>query len=196
MFKGIITDIGIIVDTKICSNSDWIFYIKTKSLSPIYKGDSISCSGICLTVIDVINDIFITQISKSTVKITNLNNCWKIGEKINLEQAIKMSDRIDGHLIQGHIDETVQILTINQSSDSHEIKLSCPRKLIKFIAEKGSVALDGVSLTINSVINYEFTVNIIPYTWQNTTFQYKKINDYLNLEVDMISKYLNQLICQ
>lgn len=107
---------------------------------------------------------------------------------------MKLSDRIDGHLVQGHVDDTTEILTINQNLESHEIRLSCPQELIKFITKKGSVTLDGVSLTVNSVVDQEFTVNIIPYTWKNTTFQHNKTGNYLNLEVDMIARYLDQLI--
>ncbi|OWZ25133.1 riboflavin synthase [Wolbachia endosymbiont of Wuchereria bancrofti] len=193
MFKGIITNIGTIIDTTICSNSDQIFHIKAQNLFSIHEGDSIACSGVCLTVVDIINDIFTVQISQETMKVSNLG-AWKVGKKMNLEQAMRLSDKIDGHLVQGHVDETAKILTINQNLGSHEIKLSCPQELIKFVAKKGSVTLDGVSLTVNSVIGQEFTVNIIPYTWQNTTFQYNKVNDYLNLEVDMIARYLDQLI--
>ncbi|MCA4773763.1 riboflavin synthase [Wolbachia endosymbiont of Mansonella perstans] len=192
MFKGIITDIGTLIDTKNCSNSDQIFHIKAQNLSFIGKGDSIACSGVCLTVVDIINDVFTVQVSQETMKATNLNN-WKVGKKINLEQAMKLSDRIDGHLVQGHVDKTVQVLAINQNLDSHEIKLSCSQELIKFVAKKGSVTLDGVSLTVNSVTSQEFVVNIISYTWQNTTFQYNKVDDYLNLEIDMIARYLDQL---
>lgn len=193
MFKGIITDIGTIIDTKTCSHSDQIFHIKAQNLSFIGKGDSISCSGVCLTVVDIMNDVFIVQVSQETMKVSNLN-MWKTGKKINLEQAMKLSDSIDGHLVYGHVDGIVKILAIERNLDSHEIKLSCPQELIKFIAKKGSVTLDGVSLTVNLVINQEFTVNIIPYTWKNTTFQYNKTGNYLNLEVDMIARYLDQLI--
>ncbi len=193
MFKGIITDIGTVIYIKTCSNSDQIFHIKAQNLLSINRGDSIACSGVCLTVVDIINDVFTVQVSQETMKVTNLNN-WKVGKKINLEQAMRLSDRIDGHLVQGHVDKTVQIFAINQNLDSHEIKLSCSQELIKFVAKKGSVTLDGVSLTVNSVTNQEFVVNIIPYTWQNTTFQYNKVDDYLNLEVDMIARYLDQLM--
>ncbi|MDR3131875.1 MAG: riboflavin synthase [Rickettsiales bacterium] len=193
MFKGIITDIGTVIDIKACSHSDQIFHIKAQNLLSINRGDSIACSGVCLTVVDIINDVFTVQVSQETMKVTNLNN-WKVGKKINLGQAMRLSDRIDGHLVQGHVDKTVQILAINQSLDSHEIKLSCSQELIKFVAKKGSVTLDGVSLTVNSVTSQEFVVNIIPYTWQNTTFQYNKVDDYLNLEIDMIARYLDQLM--
>ncbi|OCA06343.1 riboflavin synthase [Wolbachia endosymbiont of Trichogramma pretiosum] len=193
MFKGIIKDIGTITDITIHPNSDQIFHIETQSLSSINKGDSISCSGVCLTIVNIMSNVFTVQVSQETMKVSNLNT-WKIGKKINLEQAMKMSDRIDGHLVQGHVDDTTEILTINQNLESHEIRLSCPQELIKFIAKKGSVTLDGVSLTVNLVINQELTVNIIPYTWKNTTFQYNKKGNYLNLEVDMIARYLDQLI--
>lgn len=193
MFKGIIKDIGTITDITIHPNSDQIFYIETQNLSSINKGDSISCSGVCLTVVNIISNVFTVQVSQETMKVSNLN-MWKTGKKINLEQAMKLSDSIDGHLVHGHVDGIVKILTIERNLDSHEIKLSCPQELIKFIAKKGSVTLDGVSLTVNLVINQEFTVNIIPYTWKNTTFQYNKTGNYLNLEVDMIARYLDQLI--
>ncbi|QKX00882.1 riboflavin synthase [Wolbachia endosymbiont of Dipetalonema caudispina] len=194
MFTGVITSIGTIIDTIVYSNSDQIFYIKTQNLpSIIHAGDSISCSGICFTAINIIDDTFTIRASQETIKISNLNT-WKVGKKINLEQAMRLSDRIDGHLVQGHVDKTAQILAINKNLDSHEIKLSCPKELIKFIAKKGSITLDGVSLTVNSIINQEFTVNIILYTWQNTTFQFNKVNDHLNLEIDIIARYLDQLI--
>ncbi|WP_353287307.1 riboflavin synthase [Wolbachia endosymbiont (group B) of Gerris lacustris] len=193
MFKGIIKDIGTITDITIHPNSDQIFHIETQNLSSINKGDSISCSGVCLTVVNIMSDVFTVQVSQETMKVSNLNT-WEIGKKINLEQAMKLSDRIDGHLVQGHVDGIVRILITEQNLDSHEIKLSCPQELIKFVAKKGSVTLDGVSLTVNSVVNQEFTVNIIPYTWKNTTFQYNKTGNYLNLEVDTIARYLDQLM--
>lgn len=193
MFKGIIKDIGTITDITIHPNSDQTFHIETQNLSSINKGDSISCSGVCLTVVNIMSDVFTVQVSQETMKVSNLN-MWKTGKKINLEQAMKLSDSIDGHLVQGHVDGIARILIIEQDLDSHEIKLSCPQELIKFVAKKGSVTLDGVSLTVNSVVDQEFTVNIIPYTWKNTTFQYNKTGNYLNLEVDMIARYLDQLI--
>ncbi|WP_264719951.1 riboflavin synthase [Wolbachia endosymbiont (group B) of Eucosma cana] len=193
MFKGIIKDIGTITDITIHPNSDQTFHIETQNLSSINKGDSISCSGVCLTVVNIMSDVFTVQVSQETMKVSNLN-MWKTGKKINLEQAMKLSDSIDGHLVQGHVDGIARILIIEQDLDSHEIKLSCPQELIKFVAKKGSVTLDGVSLTVNSVVDQEFTVNIIPYTWKNTTFQHNKIGNYLNLEVDMIARYLDQLI--
>ncbi|MDN5248192.1 MAG: riboflavin synthase [Wolbachia endosymbiont of Tyrophagus putrescentiae] len=193
MFKGIVADIGTIINTSNCHTEDQVFHIKTENLFSINKGDSISCAGVCLTVINVAKDVFAVQVSQETFKATNLNT-WAVGKKINLEQAMRLSDRIDGHLVQGHVDGTVKILAINQHLNSHEIKLSYPRELTKFIAKKGSVVLDGVSLTVNSTIYQSLTVNIIPYTWKNTTFQYSKIGDFLNLEVDMIARYLNQLM--
>lgn len=193
MFKGIITGIGTVIGTTTCSDSDQIFHIKSQNLPSIDKGDSIACSGVCLTVIDIINNLFTVQVSHETMKVTNLNT-WKVGKEVNLEQAMRLSDKIDGHLVQGHVDGMIKILTIEQNLDSHEIELLCPQELIKFVAKKGSVTLNGVSLTVNSVINQGFTVNIIPYTWENTTFQYNKVNDYLNLEVDIIARYLDQLM--
>lgn len=193
MFKGIVTDTGTIMNVSTYHNEDQIFCIKTNNLFSINKGDSVACSGACLTITDVTDNIFKVQVSQETLKVTNLS-AWEIGTKINLEQAMRLSDRIDGHIVQGHVDSTVKIIKINRSVNSHEIELICPQKLVKFIAQKGSVTLNGVSLTINSVTDQKFTVNIIPYTWHNTTFQYIKINDCLNLEVDIIARYLDQLM--
>lgn len=189
MFRGIVTNIGTIIET----NPDQIFYIKTENLSSINMGDSVACSGVCLTVMDITYNAFAVQVSQETLRVTNLNE-WKIDTKINLEQATKLNDRIDGHLVQGHVDGVAKILAINQNLNAYEMKLSCSHELTRFIAKKGSVTLNGVSLTVNSITNQEFTVNIIPYTRENTTFQYNKVNDFLNLEVDLIARYLDRLI--
>ncbi|WP_333023123.1 riboflavin synthase [Wolbachia endosymbiont of Pentidionis agamae] len=188
MFKGIITNVGSIFNiVKDCIS------IKTQGLLSINNGDSIACGGVCLTATNVIDDIFKIQVSQATLKVTNINT-WKIDSKVNIEQALKLNDRIDGHLLQGHIDGVVLISAIKKNINSYEIEFLCPKELIKFIAKKGSVALDGVSFTVNSVTEETFTINVIPYTWENTTFQYRKVNDLINLEVDLIARYLEQLI--
>lgn len=193
MFKGIVIDTGTIINISTYHNEDQIFCIKTNNLFSIKRGDSIACSGVCLTITDITDDIFKVQVSQETLTVTNLS-AWEIGTKINLEQAMRLNDRIDGHIVQGHVDSTAKIMKINQNINSHEIELICPQKLVKFMAKKGSVTLNGVSLTINSVTDQKFTVNIIPYTWHHTTFQYIKVDDYLNLEVDIIARYLDQLM--
>ncbi len=194
MFKGIISSIGIITNIVERPNLDKCFHIEAQNLSSIKIGDSIACSGVCLTVVSVIdNNNFTVDVSKATLTVTNIGH-WDIGKKINLEQAMRLSDRIDGHLVQGHIDDVATIIAIEKKLNSHEIKLYCSLELTKFVVKKGSVALDGVSLTVNSLEGREFSINIISHTWDNTTFKYNNINDKVNLEIDLIAKYIDKYL--
>lgn len=194
MFKGIIRSIGIVADILERGNTDKRFCIETQNLSSIEIGDSIACSGVCLTVVDIINNrSFFADVSETTLKVTNINS-WQVGSRVNLEQAMRLSDRIDGHLVSGHVDGVATILAIEKRLGSYVIALDCPEKLSMFLIEKGSVALDGVSLTVNSLKECEFFVNIIPHTWNNTIFKYINVNDKVNLEMDLIAKYINKYL--
>ncbi|WP_339048382.1 riboflavin synthase [Candidatus Mesenet endosymbiont of Phosphuga atrata] len=194
MFKGIIYNIGIITNIFARDNLDKRFCIEAPNLRSIEVGDSIACSGVCLTVVDIMdNKSFFVDVSEATFGVTNINS-WHIGKRVNLEQAMRLSDRIDGHLVQGHVDDVATILSIEKRLDSHVIIFDYPERLSGFIIEKGSIALDGVSLTINSLKEREFSVNIIPHTWNNTTFKYNNINGKVNLEIDLIAKYINKYL--
>ncbi len=192
MFSGIISDIGTI--SQAVKNGDLRLEITcgfaAETISP---GDSIACNGVCLTVVSVLNNGFAVQLSAETVSRT-AKDSWQAGKKLNLERALKMGDTLDGHLVSGHVDGVATITSIIPSGDSHIVTLAAPPEMAKFIAQKGSVTLDGISLTVNNVEGCEFSVNIIPHTWNNTTMQNRQSGDQLNLEIDLLARYVARLL--
>ena len=185
MFNGIVKNQGIIeeIDTK-----NNFLKIKT-NLKKLYLGESIMCSGICLTVSKKKKNSFCVNISPETIKRTNLKNKKK-GDVINLEKSLSMGQDISGHLVFGHVDGLVTLEKIKKVSDSKLLTFKTTKKLQKFITEKCSVALDGISLTVNDVLNDIFTVNIIPFTWNNTSLKNVEKGSKLNIEIDMLARYV------
>ena len=153
-------------------------------------GESVAVNGACLTVTGTKNGLAF-DLSAETLARTAPR--WQEGNHVNLERALKMGDRLDGHLVTGHIDGLAKILKVTPAGDSHALELEAPESLGRFIAEKGSVALDGVSLTVNQVEGNRFWVNIIPHTWRTTTLSERKPGDALNLEIDLVARYLDRL---
>jgi riboflavin synthase len=195
MFTGIITDIGEI--TSIDSmRGDKRFFIKTTyELSKILIGASIACSGCCLTVVafDNYNNAFGVDVSGETLSKTVLGS-WQEGTSINLEKSLKLGDELGGHMVSGHVDGVAEIISITEEGDSHRLKIKVPKEFAKFIAPKGSVALDGISLTVNEVEDEIFGVNIIPHTWQVTTLGQRHVGDHINLEIDIMARYAARLM--
>jgi riboflavin synthase len=149
---------------------------------------------VCLTVIDVGRDLggkdwFMVQASDETKRVSTLKD-WRIGTKVNLERALRMGDELGGHFVTGHVDGTAKILKSEKIKDSVAFEIATPRELIPYIAQKGSVTLDGVSLTVNEVGDKSFAVNIIPHTQKYTTLGLNQVGDYLNLEIDPIARYV------
>lgn len=193
MFTGIITAMGTIecVDD---TRGDKRFVIKTPwDMDFVPLGASIACSGCCLTVVDKTARSFTVDVSKETLDCTTLGD-WTEGSRINLESSLRFGDELGGHLVSGHVDGLAVIESIAPDGDSHRLKIRVPQSLKRYIASKGSVALDGVSLTINEVEDDVFGVNIIPHTWQVTTFGQKKAGDRLNMEVDMLARYVARIL--
>jgi len=192
MFTGIISDIGTV--TKATHTGDLRLEIACHYPPESIKlGDSIACNGVCLTVVEILANGFAVELSAETVTCTAPNQ-WQVGKKINMERALKMGDTLDGHLVSGHVDGIATIESIEKSGDSHIIALSAPPALARFIAAKGSVTLDGIALTVNQVDGNKFWINIIPHTWQNTTLCTRKTGDKLNLEIDMLARYVARLL--
>lgn len=185
MFNGIVKNQGVIeeIDTK-----NNFLKIKT-NLKKLYLGESIMCSGICLTVSQKKKNTFCVNISPETIKRTNLKNKKK-GDLINLEKSLLMGQDISGHLVFGHVDGLVTLEKIKKVADSRLLTFKTTKKLQKFITEKCSVALDGISLTVNDVLNDIFTVNIIPFTWNNTSLKNVEKGSKLNIEIDMLARYV------
>jgi riboflavin synthase len=188
MFTGIITHIGSVAEIE--KKGDWRIRIAVRGLTRgIALGASVACSGACLTVIDKDAGSFLVQASAETLSRTTLGN-WKKGTRINLERALKVGDELGGHFVSGHVDGQAKADEVKRVGESRILVLSCQAALSRFIAPKGSVTLDGVSLTVNEVKGNRFTVNIIPHTLVHTTLGERRAGDILNLEIDLIARYL------
>ncbi len=194
MFTGIITHIGEIVAIDFNDNKDCLLTIfVAKNIDrKLEVGCSIACNGACLTLIKKDSQKLYFQASKETCKITTIKN-WQKGQKINLEFALRLGDELGGHLVLGHVDGIAKINEITKIQDSHKFGLKLEENsqdLAQFIAKKGSICLNGVSLTINSIENDIFYVNIIAHSFKNTTFDTNKIGDLVNVEIDTIARYV------
>ena len=192
MFSGIIADIGIIfaIDK---DSDDWKVEIQTAlDTNDIAIGDSISCDGICLTVTEIYDNTFAVQVSLETRKVTNVND-WILGYKVNLEKSLRVGDLLNGHFVQGHVDCYTKIYEIEKDGDSHKIRFVLPEQLGKFITYKCSITINGISLTVNKITKTFFEVNIVPHTWDNTNLSQFNDGSIVNVEVDLIARYLEKL---
>jgi len=189
MFTGIITDIGTIASVDE-TRGDKRFAINTNfDLSTVDIGASISCSGCCLTVVKKLDDMFFVDVSAETLSKTNLNQ-WNDGTKLNLERSLKMGDELGGHIVSGHVDGLTKCISVLKEGDSHRLVFKTPDGMDKMVAPKGSVTLDGISLTVNEVDGDTFGVNIIQHTWDNTTLGLVKEGDKIHFEADMLARYV------
>ncbi len=200
MFTGIITNIGKVEKVKKNESSDLLLTISLPEKSFKRKleiGCSIACNGICLTLITKKNlqkAVFLSfQASKETCDKTTISN-WEKDQKINLEFALRVGDELGGHMVLGHIDDVIKITKIKKIKESHQFTFLAPKNLMKFISEKGSVTIDGTSLTVNEVNKNSFSVNIISHTLENTIFSNYKIGDQLNIEIDAMARYVYKMI--
>lgn len=193
MFTGIIQTMGEIVridDTR----GDPRFYIRSDlDLSKTAIGASVCHAGCCLTVVDKDGDVHAVDVSAETLSKTTLGH-WRKGTRINLEPSLKAGDELGGHIVSGHVDGVAVLVDITPEGDSHRLLVEAPQELAKFIAPKGSVALDGISLTVNAVENNRFGINIIPHTWQVTTLGDAKEGAGLNIEIDLMARYAARLM--
>jgi riboflavin synthase len=191
MFTGIITDVGAI--RSLTQLGDLRIEIATGyDLSSVTIGASIACSGVCLTVVQKTADSFAVDVSAESVAFTNIGN-WNLDAPINLERALKVGDELGGHIVSGHVDGVAEIVTMQNEGDSTRVILRAPEKLAKFIAPKGSVALNGTSLTVNEVNGVDFGINFIPHTKAVTTWGEAKVGDRVNLEIDTLARYVARL---
>jgi riboflavin synthase len=189
MFTGIVTDIGRVRKVEQTAR-DRRYEVETVwDTSGIDLGASISHAGCCLTVTEKGPGWFAVEVSGETLSKTNLGD-WTEGRRVNLERAAKLGDELGGHIVSGHVDGLGKVVSITPEGGSHRIEIEAPAPLHRFIAPKGSITVDGVSLTVNAVEGRIFGLNIIPHTWEATTLGGLKAGDAVNLEIDMLARYL------
>ena len=193
MFTGIIEEIGIVKEFKKGKSDALVIVECQKILEGTKIGDSISINGVCQTVTALDKTSFSAQISSETLAVTTFSSL-KAGEQVNLERALTLSARLGGHIVTGHIDSIAKIIKIEKKSDFYNLKLAVEKEFIKYIAKKGSVAINGISLTIAEVFSNEFEVAIIPHTFENTNLKALKVGSFVNIEFDILAKYVEKIL--
>jgi riboflavin synthase len=194
MFTGIISAIGDIADLE-QRGGDVRLTILTGNLSltDVQLGDSIACNGACLTAVELTGEGFIADVSVETLNLTTIGN-WRTGSRINLEKAMQANDRFGGHIVSGHVDGIGEVVSLEEDARSWRFRIRAPKGLAKYIAHKGSITLDGTSLTINKVEGSEFELNIVPHTMTHTVMGDYAVGTKVNLEVDLVARYLERLL--
>ncbi|MDD7183558.1 riboflavin synthase [Peptostreptococcus porci] len=193
MFTGIVEEIGKISQVTRGVNSQKLTIRAEKIMDDMKLGDSIAVNGICLTVTEFCNDSFTVDVMHETLNNTSLLGV-SIGKRVNLERAMQLNGRFGGHIVSGHIDGVGLIADIKKDDIAFRYRISCEKHLLKYIVKKGSITIDGISLTVANLYEDSFEVSIIPHTSKNTILNEKKIGDIVNLENDCIGKYVERLI--
>lgn len=194
MFTGIVTDLGEVRRVARNEGLDAKFEIATHyDLATVDIGASIAHNGVCLTVIEKSAETYVIQASAETLSKTTLGT-WEVGTRVNLERACKVGDELGGHIVSGHVDGVARVVSIRPENESLRFTFEAPAELAKFVAPKGSVALDGVSLTVNEVDGRLFGINVIPHTQAVTTFGTLREGDPVNMEIDMLARYVARLL--
>ncbi len=193
MFTGIIEEIGRIKKFQLTQKNALIEIECKKILEEIKIGDSVAINGVCQTVTTISNNSFTADVSTETLKVTNFSN-FKIGDFVNLERALTLQSRLGGHIISGHVDNIAKIENISQNSDFYLFSISIPKDIEKYVVKKGSICINGISLTVANISDRTIELAIIPHTYKNTNLQYLKANDNVNIEVDMLAKYVEKFL--
>ena len=191
MFTGLIETIAQIKDYKETSNGA-IISVDAVFASEVKTGDSISVNGVCLTVVKIYRNILSFEISKETLKVANFN--YKKGAVVNLERAMSAASRFDGHIVTGHIDGTAEIIKIEKDGFSYNFEFKIAEEITKYIVKKGSVTINGISLTVADVADKTFNVEIIPHTIENTNLKFAQIGDIVNIETDIFARYIEKFL--
>lgn len=197
MFTGIIQAVGEIIQVNALNeNPDLGFKVSISpgslEMTDVSQGDSISINGVCLTVTSIQNQFFTVDISPETLKCAWGLNC--VGQAVNLEKALRLSDRLGGHLVSGHVDAPGEVTRYESFGDNFTLVICCPKSLMRYIVCKGSITVNGVSLTVNEINDDQITINLIPHTLAMTNLGQLKIGIPVNLEVDMLARYVENLL--
>jgi len=192
MFTGIIEEVGVLQEFNI-GNGFGVMVIKCNNiLDDTRIGDSIATNGVCLTVKEKTSNLFKAEVMGETLAKSNLGSL-KVGDKLNLERALRLSDRLGGHIVSGHIDGVGKIVSVKEENNGTWFTISAPKDVLKYIIYKGSIGIDGISLTVAYVDDEVFKVSVIPHTLDNTILPHKKVNSVVNLECDLVGKYIEKL---
>jgi riboflavin synthase len=196
MFSGIIEKIGIVASSALSNDGlDLTLKLPKEYLADVLSGDSVSVNGVCLTCVNVMNDRINFNLSPETLAQSNLGELT-VNKVVNIERALKLGDRLDGHLVSGHIDDAASVLAIDKKGNYYKITISIPSAIARYIVKKGSITIDGVSLTINECTRDTFELMIVPYTFINTIIRSYSVGTKVNIEVDLIARYAQGLIKQ
>ncbi len=191
MFTGIIEEVGTVAGVNKLPGR-WEFAVRAAMLARgVKEGDSIAVDGVCLTVIRLGADTFVADASLETLKVTTLKD-RAAGDRVNVERAMRADSRFDGHMVMGHVDGVGRIADVRTEGDSLRFEIEIPKELSRYIVKKGSVAVDGISLTVNEQHDNRFTLNIIPYSAAKTTLGSKNLGDQVNVETDIIGRYVEK----
>jgi len=194
MFTGIIESEGFISRIEpVNGDARMTIEVGKLDMSDVKIGDSIACNGVCLTAIELTPSAYVADVSSETLKVTTLG-ALKVGSPVNLEKALRLQDRLGGHLVSGHVDGVGKVLSITQEARSWRYQIETPVALAKYIAAKGSICINGISLTVNQVDGCVFDVNIVPHTRQETTIKHFQVGTTVNLEVDLLARYLERML--
>ena len=193
MFTGLIEEIGKVQSIVKSTKSARIIIKASKVLEGVKLGDSISTNGVCLTVSDFSDHYFSIDVMAETMRRSNLQRLTS-GDEVNLERALRVGDRLGGHIVSGHIDGTGTVVNLENEDNAVWVSIATEKEILKFIVQKGSIAIDGISLTVAYVDDSMFKVSIIPHTKEVTTLLRKKVGEVVNLECDMLGKYIEKLL--
>lgn len=189
MFTGIVEEVG----TATLVEEGRLSFASRHALQELTIGDSISVNGACLTITSIEEEVFSVDVMPETLRRTNLVDL-KVGDPVNLEKPLTLSSRLGGHIMQGHVDGRGRVLSVTPEGDAMIMEIEAPTDLMRYIVAKGFIGVDGASLTVMDRRKETFTVSLVSYTWENTTLRERNPNDWVNLEVDILAKYVEQLI--
>lgn len=193
MFTGIIEEIGKILSFQRNSHGATIEVECSIVLEDVKIGDSIAINGVCQTVTEISSESFKARVSDETLKVTNFENLNK-GSVVNIERALTLNSRLGGHIVSGHVDCTARFTGIKQLSEFYDLEFEFPQELAKYIVKKGSITINGISLTVADIYKNKFKVAIIPHTFENTNLKYLNVGDYVNIETDILGKYVEKML--
>lgn len=193
MFTGIIEELGKIQGVNVGVNSGKLTVECETVLVGTKLGDSIALNGVCLTVVDIAKNYFIADVSPETIKVTSLSEL-KTGDVVNLERAMPADGRFGGHIVSGHVDGLARFIEAKKNGDFYDLKIELNSDQSKYVVKKGSISINGISLTVASIVENTITIAVIPHTYENTNLKFLKRNDFVNIEVDMMARYIEKFL--